>query len=188
VLILSASLSILAMAVVGWSVIGEVALVILLALSTMLMLFGLVEVYRRLSEELQNGWRTQNCLRNQDYRQIESLLSLFFTIRPEFLLPEMRDWGASPDLLKKIVEIILMEKPAFTVEASSGVSTFVIAYCLKKVGRGKVVSVEHDAKYATTSQNLISLHGLEEIATIVHAPLKEVESTARNGFGTAQIV
>jgi len=182
VLILSASLSILAMAVVGWSVIGEAALVILLTLSTMLMLFGLVEVYRRLTnrlsevnEELQNGLRTQDWRRNQDYRQIESLLSLFFTIRPEFPLPDTRDWGASPDLLKKIVEIILLEKPAFTVEASSGVSTFVIAYCLKKVGRGKVVSLEHDAKYATISQNLISLHGLEEIATIVHAPLKEVE-------------
>lgn len=85
----------------------------------------------------------------------------------------MRGWAASPDLLKKITEAILIEKPSLVVEVSSGVSTLVIAYCLKQLGRGKVVSLEHDAKFAAISQSFISFHGLEDIATIVDAPLKE---------------
>jgi len=173
--ILSASLSVLAVTAIGWSLIGEAALIILPALSTFLILFGLMEVYRRLYEEHRNSRRAQDYQRKQEYRQIESLLSLFFTLKPDFPLPDTRGWAAAPDLLKKIAEVIFMEKPAFIVEAGSGVSTLVMAYCLKHLGRGKVVSLEHDAKYATINQKLILLHGLEQVATIVHAPLREVE-------------
>jgi hypothetical protein len=174
-LILIVSILLLVVAVVGWLLLGEAALIILPVLSAILMLVVLLEVYRRLSEELSEKHRSQEYQRNQDYLQIESLFSLFFTLKPSLPLPNTRGWAASPDLLNKIIEVILIEKPSLVMEASSGVSTLVIAYCLKQLGKGKVVSLEHDAKYAAISQNLISFHGLEDIATIVHAPLKGFE-------------
>jgi Methyltransferase domain len=175
-LILIASILLLVVAVTGWLLLGEAALIILPVLSGILILVVVLEMYRRLSAELSEKDQNQEYQRNQDYRQIESFLSLFFTLKPSLPLPDTRGWAASPDLLKKITEVILIEKPSLVIEASSGVSTLVIAYCLKKLGKGKVVSLEHDAKYAAISQSLISFHGLEDIATIVYAPLKGFES------------
>jgi predicted O-methyltransferase YrrM len=170
-LVLIASILLLAAVVVGRSLLGEAILIILPVLSAILMLAALLEVYRRLDKE----HRKQERALEQYYRQIESLFSLFFTLKPSLPLPNTRDWAAAPDLLKKITEVILIEKPDLVLEASSGISTLVIAYCLKKLGKGKVFSLEHDAKFAAISQSLILLHGLEDISTIVHAPLKEVE-------------
>jgi predicted O-methyltransferase YrrM len=138
---------------------------------TAAVLIVVLEVYRRLWD----AYRRQDERRVQDYRQIEALFSLFSTLQPRLPLPSMREWAASPDLLKKITELVLDTKPSLVVEASSGVSTLVIAYCLKRLGCGSVVSLEHDAKYAAVSRNLLSSHGLEDVATIVLAPLKECE-------------
>jgi hypothetical protein len=178
-LVLIASILLLVVGVIGWLLLGEATLIILPVLSTILILLVLLEVYRNLRKELSDKHRNQEHRRNQDYRQIESLFSLFFTLKPSLPLPNTRGWAASPDLLKKITEVILIEKPSFVIEASSGVSTLVIAYCLKRLGKGKVISLEHDANYAAISQSLISFHGLEGITTIVHAPLREFKCNAQ---------
>ena len=172
-LVLSASILLLSVGVAGPLLLGEATFVILTILSAILVLVVLLELYRRLSEEHRDLRRSQESQQNLSYRQIESLFSLFFTLKPSLPLPEMRGWTASPDLLKKITEVILYRDPNLVVEASSGVSTLVIAYFLKQKGKGKVISLEHDAKYASINQSLILSHGLENIATVVHAPLIE---------------
>ena len=100
---------------------------------------------------------------------------MFFTLKPSLPLPNTRGWAISPDLLKKITEVILIERPSLIVELGSGVSTLIIAYCLKQLGKGKVISLEHNDEYVAISQNFISSHKLEEIATIIYAPLKTFE-------------
>jgi len=180
-LIAVAAVLLLAVAAAGWLLLGEAALVIAPVLSAIVMLVVLLEIYRRLEKGKNMEFALKQYDRKHDralrqlYHQVESLLSLFFTLKPELPLPDTRAWAASPDLLKKIVEVMLTEKPAFVLEASSGTSTLVIAYCLKKLGKGKILSLEHDAKFAAISKSHIALHGLEDISTIVHAPLKEVE-------------
>ena len=156
------------------SLAGAAVIIVVPAVAAVLVLGVVLEVYRRLSEDARRFEERHDEQQLQNYRQIEALFSLFFTIKPALPLPEMRAWAGSPDLLKKIAEVVLMDKPALVVEASSGVSTLVIAYCLKQLGRGTVVSLEHDAKYAAASERLVAFHGLQDIATIVHAPLKEV--------------
>jgi predicted O-methyltransferase YrrM len=108
-------------------------------------------------------------------QQIESLFSIFFTLEPKLPLPTMRGWAASPDLLKEIISLTHRQKPQLVVEASSGVSTLIIAYCLKRLGSGKLISLEHEQKFAQATQNNLSLHGLDDIATVIYAPLVEVE-------------
>ena len=174
-IVLIASLALLAVTAIGWLVLGEAALVVVPALSTIPLLVVILRVYRRLGEQIREAHRAQRYQRRQDYRQIESLVSLLFALKPRVPLPNTRGWAASPDLLKKIAEVIFTEKPRLVVEASSGVSTLVIAYCLKQLGSGSVVSLEHDATFARISQSFVSSHGLEEVATVVYAPLKEVE-------------
>ena len=150
--------------IVGWWLIGEIALIICLALCTMLILGVCLEIYRRLTQQIQ-----------ADYRQVESLFSIFSVIKANVPLPDTRGWASSPDLLKTISEIVISKSPQLVVEASSGVSTLIIAYCLKQTGKGEVISLEHDPEYAAANQSLILAHGLNDIATIAHAPLKEVE-------------
>ncbi|OPX27895.1 MAG: hypothetical protein B1H05_00185 [Candidatus Cloacimonas sp. 4484_140] len=157
---------------VGSKIIGNTIYIIAFIISIVFLLFVLAEFYRRLNGHIKKI-HTDIIQQSMDnYHQIESLFSLFSTIEPRFPLPEMRKWAASPDLLKLITEIIFTNKPEFVVEASSGVSTIVIALCLKILGSGKVISLEHEDKYADITKHYISLHGLNDFATVIHCPLK----------------
>lgn len=147
----------------------------LLILSSVVIIGITLESIRRIdehTEDMINQFREQQ---RRDYQQIESMLSLFFTLKPALPLPSMRLWAASPDLLKLIAEVVLRTKPEFIVEASSGVSTLTIAYCLKHIGRGKVIALEHDAKFAAESQRHIDAHGLSSFAEVRHASLKNYD-------------
>jgi predicted O-methyltransferase YrrM len=166
----------------GWWVFGEMILVFGGWLLTMGMVFMSLVIYQKLVQLYRNEhqfnrkmhYRTQG-QQQQHYKHLESLLSLFCTLKFQAPLPETGDMATLPDFLKKIAELIYQEQPELVVEASSGVSTLVAAYCLKNIGKGRIISLEHDAKYAAISQNLIVAHGLQEIATVVHAPLKEIQ-------------
>jgi predicted O-methyltransferase YrrM len=177
--LLVTSALIIAIALAAWFFIGQGAAIILIVITEIVLMFAVLEVYRRLSKEHLNYSENEDEKRKREYRQLESLLSIFFTIKPDLPLPDTKGWAAAPDLLKKIAEVILLEKPEFVVETGSGVSTIIIGYCLKKLGKGKVLSLEHDTKYAEINRNQISFHGLDRIASIVHAPLKEIEISGR---------
>lgn len=105
------------------------------------------------------------------YSQIESILGLTLAIDPIVPLPSTRGWAASPDLLRAVYGHVLAEKPQLVVEASSGTSTIVIAYALKKLGKGQVIALEHEAEYAERTRKNIAAHGLFDHATVVLAPL-----------------
>lgn len=164
--------------VTGWWLVGESTLSVTLILAAIVILVFVLEAYRRL-EALQftNLSRTHEIENSQRryYEQVESLLFLYFTIKPEYPVPKTRGYPASPDFLRQIYDLIQDETPSLVVEASSGVSTLIAAYSLRHVGRGRVVSLEHDPKYAEITRSIISRHGLQAISTVVHAPLKEYD-------------
>lgn len=108
---------------------------------------------------------------NAKYKQLEILTSLYNYLEINTPLPETGGWAAHPDFLKKIAETILLKRPNFIVEASSGVSSIIIGYCLKKIGKGKVISLEHDLLYFEKSKLLIKKHELENFVEIVYSPL-----------------
>jgi hypothetical protein len=168
--ILGAFVIMLVLGVGLWLWIGEGALMVVIIGSSTLILALILEVYRRLigvNQQLID--ETANI--NKHYPRIEALFSLFFTIQPQLPLPETGKWAASPDFLKKLIEITYRTNPEIVVEAGSGVTTLVIAYCLKQIGKGRVIALDQDAKFATKSQDLIIFHGLEKFATVYYAPL-----------------
>lgn len=146
------------------------------AVSLAVLLFVLLEVHRRtkvLHNELLDAIKAHRTVSALDYNQIESLLSLYFVLKPSRPLPQMRrSYAACPDFLKIVADTILSKKPKIVTELGSGVSTLIIAYCLKETGAGKLISVEHDAEYAARTREHLATHGLDEFVTIVHAPLK----------------
>lgn len=171
--------------------IPTVATLILIALGfNLILMVNLTKAQKKLitqqhdfQAEVEKSFQTSTQLFNAELKrvnevsvaQIESLFSIFATLKPQFPLPTTRGWAASPDLLKEIISLIHRQKPQLVVEASSGVSTLIIAYCLQRLGTGKLISLEHEEKFAQLTQNNLSLHGLDDVATVIYAPLVEVE-------------
>ena len=93
------------------------------------------------------------------------------SLRIKERLPELTDYSISADFANIMIRAILRQKPNLIVEAGCGLSTIVAAYCLKKLGRGHLVALEHQSEYLELCQSDILQHGLERYAHVVHAPL-----------------
>ena len=128
------------------------------------------------------SWRLYRALHRQIeiqqfkvFRQTEALAGLYNTLDIQHPLPTTRHRAASPDFLHLLAREIFRVQPEFIVEAGSGTSTLVAAYCLKKLGRGKIISLDHLEKYADISRKTIKSHGLDNFAKVRYAPIKEYE-------------
>jgi predicted O-methyltransferase YrrM len=82
-------------------------------------------------------------------------------------------WGADPLLMQYAVELLSEVRPRLVVECGSGSSTVILAQCLRRLGTGRLVSLEHDPAYARRTLAQLQLHGLEDVVTLVTAPLSE---------------
>jgi predicted O-methyltransferase YrrM len=87
----------------------------------------------------------------------------------------MRGYAIAPDFALLLSELVADERPELVVETGSGVSTLIIAYGLEKLGRGRVIALDHDANYAAATRAELARHGLLGHATVVHAPLESIE-------------
>lgn len=128
------------------------------------------------------SWRLFRALHRQigeqqfaEFRQLEALAGLYDTLDIHHPLPRMRHTAASPDFLHLLATEIFRRQPEIVVEVGSGTSTLVAAYCLKKLGRGRLVSLDHLARYADATRESLRAHGLGEFASVVHAPLRDYE-------------
>jgi predicted O-methyltransferase YrrM len=110
-----------------------------------------------------------------DVTQLEPLLTLSARLVTRQPLPAMRGYAIAPDFALILTTLVADEKPELVVETGSGVSTLVIAYALEKLGRGRVVALDHDARYADRTRALIERHGLGAYAKVVNAPLEELD-------------
>lgn len=109
------------------------------------------------------------------YSQVESLTTLYRVLEPAASLPPMRGWALSPDLGLHLVRSILNGSVRTVLETGSGSSTVLMAMALDKVGEGRVVALEHDAGYAESTRRLIREHGVAHRATVIDAPLVDIE-------------
>jgi predicted O-methyltransferase YrrM len=83
---------------------------------------------------------------------------------------EVGGWSAEPLLLQRAVRLLVEHRPRLVVECGSGSSTVVLARCLRALG-GRVVTLEHDPAWARVTSELLRLHGVADVASVVAAPL-----------------
>jgi hypothetical protein len=113
---------------------------------------------------------------NRDFRQVEALMGLHSLIQVRAPLPPSRGWAASPDILLHLVSLVLERRPRVVVELGGGLSTVWLAYAMETVGEGgRILSLDHDARFADTTRALLAAHVLERVAEVRHAPLKDIE-------------
>jgi predicted O-methyltransferase YrrM len=107
-----------------------------------------------------------------NFQQLEALQSLYLELDLKRSLPQTRGWAASPDFLLVLARHALKAKPQSVVECSSGISTIVLARCMQINQGGKVFSLEHDPVYARQTREHLAMHGLEDFAEVIDAPLE----------------
>jgi predicted O-methyltransferase YrrM len=170
------SVSVSALALNYWF--GPAGLLFVLIATACLAIVLQVELYRRVSESVM-AQQEQICqTQAQNYRQIESLFSVFGIIHPNAPLPPMRDWAVSPDFLSLMIGLLRESKPRLVVELGSGVSTLVAGYVQKEWG-GKILSFDHSEQFAALSKIELCKHGLDDVVSVLWAPLKEVTLQGR---------
>lgn len=132
------------------------------------------------------------------YPRVEALLGLHSALRPQQPLPPLGGWAVSPDFMARAVAIVLTRQPATIVECGSGTSTVYLGLALRKVGSGRVVALEHKEQFAEATRAQLAEHGLTDVATVHHAPLRPVtiegtewlwyDLTALEGVGTCEML
>lgn len=123
-------------------------------------------------EKLSISTEISEVFENQ-FLQIEALLSIYNSLPNLKYIPPTRGWAGSPDFLNKIVEIILKQKPRIVLEASSGVSSVLIGLALKMNNSGKALSFEDDTSYAEITRKNIEVNDIEDISIIMDCPLND---------------
>ncbi len=119
--------------------------------------------------------------REQDtrYRRSEAWLAIYSVIQPAVPFRPIQIYQATPEFLRFVVQLMLESKPALVVELGSGLSTVLAAYCIERNGQGRIVSIDHEARFCEATRSLLRLHGLERHVRLVHAPLIAVEAGGR---------
>lgn len=107
------------------------------------------------------------------YNQIDSLFSLFSTLKIRHPLPIMRGWPISPDFANILISVMLTKRPKNILSLGSGISDLIIAYCIEKTGSGRLVSLDHDDKFARETQANLEKHQLSKYGQVFYAPLKK---------------
>ena len=110
----------------------------------------------------------------RQFAQIEALSWLIDVLPLAYPLRPTRGFASSPDLLLLLVRLIDEHRPSLVFELGSGVSTIVMAARLKALGTGSIITVDHEARYADEARRELALHGLSEVASVIHAPLTDV--------------
>jgi len=164
--IVAVTLGLAAFSVAGWAMWGGIIFAAGLPLMLAVLLVVIIDMRHKITSEIE----TQN---KRQFRQLDALLSIHAFIQGYQPLPSTRGWAASPDLLRILIDLIDEHQPQFIVEAGSGVSTIVMGHRLKQIGGGRILSFDHEIKYAEKTQRHITQHSLESICTVVHAPLTE---------------
>jgi predicted O-methyltransferase YrrM len=115
-------------------------------------------------------------------RQPEIAAQLAALLQPADPLPPLGGWAVTPDLALHLARHVLAERPRLVLELGSGSSSVVLAEALRVTG-GKLVSLEHDAAHADRTRQLLRERGLEDVCTVVLAPLvADEEAPAGGGF------
>jgi len=149
---------------------GDIVILPMVAVMLLIITAFIIEAFRRIEVQL----KEQADQTAKNYRQTEAMFNLHSALKLRRPLPSMRKYTIFPDFASTLVGLIREKKPGLILELGSGVSTIIVGYCLEELGKGRILSIEHDKKYAGITRRNLGLHGLEDYARVIHAPLKEL--------------
>ena len=135
------------------------------SLGSVVSILGLVLIAFKLRKRLQRLER----------RISDTMFWVYFDrmLQPPMPLPRPGGWAVSTDFLVELARLIRTKKPQLVVELGSGLSTLVSALVLKEIGAGRLISFDHDDAFRRQTQGRLRENGLESIAEVRTASLKQ---------------
>lgn len=112
---------------------------------------------------------------------IQAFTQLMSRYSPIARLPPIAGWALSPSGLLALTDHIETRGADLVVECGSGTSTLWMGYALKRMGRGRLIALDHLPQYADKTRALIEAHGLTDYVDVRLAPLAPL-STPRGEF------
>lgn len=116
----------------------------------------------------------------REARQLEALATLNSIVKPEPPVPPVPKWAAAPDLVLAVVKSMRQLRPSLVIECGSGWSTLWLALAARRFElSGRVVVLEHAAKYARITEDMLEAHDVTAFADVRLAPLEPIELDGR---------
>jgi predicted O-methyltransferase YrrM len=145
----------------AWALAGTIVLLPAMAtLLSLLLIFGFYCI-QRIRRDIRDS-----------ASQLQSVLDIRAAIGTGVPLPRFGSPAIEADCASVIVRHILEHHPGLIVEAGSGTSTVLAAACLKQIGSGKVVALEHLQQFAELGRRNLDALGLAEHGDVRYAPLE----------------
>jgi predicted O-methyltransferase YrrM len=108
--------------------------------------------------------------------ELQAMQQLLLRYAPRAPLPIVAGWALSPTGLVYLTDLIERRAAELVVECGSGTSTLWMAMAMKRVGRGRVISLEHLDEFAEKTRDLLEQHGVSEWVDVRVCPLVDVET------------
>lgn len=122
------------------------------------------------------AYRALARIQHETLQEAEALMQLYRLFDVQAPMPLLgglaKGWAMEPVTMLSVVDQVLSRKPGLVVECGSGTSTIWIAHALKRIGVGKLISLEHLEQYAQAGRAALDAHGLRGVAEIQKAPLQ----------------
>jgi len=143
---------------------------------------GDVGLIKELDEKLRHidkvTTTTSRALQKAQYeivQEVEAMLYLQKLLALPAPAPLLGGWAMDPVAMLKLVSWVLEAKPKLIVECGSGASTVWLGHALRLNGAGKLISLDHQPKYADATREALILHGLGGVAEVLLAPIGDVQ-------------
>ncbi|QSE98412.1 synaptonemal complex protein 1 [Fulvivirga lutea] len=136
-------------------------------------------IYLKLEQLTKNSTKNTENIRldvKQNYNRIDALFSIHGLIQLNHPLPIMSDWAISSDYGLILIDSILKSNgDSKILDVGSGITTILSGYSVKKKGKGKVISIEHEKEYYEKTFSQIQAHRLNDYIDLYYCPLIEYE-------------
>src|SRR5690606_26013125 len=115
---------------------------------------------------------TMGWLKHELVQEVEALDQLRGLFKPSQITLPLGRGAMDPVAMLAVVQEVLERKPELVLECGSGASTVWLGYALRRLGKGRLVSLEHSEKYFQLVRHQLEVHGLTEVVELRLAPLE----------------
>ena len=125
----------------------------------------------------------------KEQRRLEANLQAEFQLRDMLVASESSrseaaitplnpGWQLSSQAMQEVVRHVLLDHPKVVVECGSGGSTMWIGRALRRVGEGRLISLENSADWVAIVAGLLQQEGLSSVE-VRHAPMEPIKVAGR---------
>ena len=132
----------------------------------------------RARDDLERRWaerekRLLDLLLPGQVRETEALLQLYHRVTPRAAMPGLGGWALDPTAVLALLDLVERRRPERVLELGSGASSVWLGYGLERLGSGRLVSIDHEERYAEATREHVHRHGLDELVEVRIAPLTD---------------